>query len=140
VLTQLSDVQWEANGLFGMDRRPHADLEEIRLVNQPAAVVLRASPSAAASGDKVHVVVDVVPDQRYEAPVLEVELLLGATVVLWTEVPSHGRSTWTAEVELPDGPVVVDLVARLWGPGRCSPGTGPRSASWRRSRDASTPS
>lgn len=61
VITQLSDVQWEANGLFDMNRAPKAGLDDFALMNQAAAVVLRTDTGAVRPGQTLSAVIDLVP-------------------------------------------------------------------------------
>ncbi len=61
VLTQLTDVQWEANGLFDMNGRPRTFVDELALVNGPCAVVLRPAAWSGTTGAMLEVTVDVVP-------------------------------------------------------------------------------
>jgi hypothetical protein len=116
VLTQLSDVQWEANGLFGADRRPRAFLDELALVNGPAAVVLRPERYAAAPGAEVAVTVDVVPPRSGPpGPTGEWTVTVsapGAAPQVRT-VPAGRRSTLALAVRLPDRVQVAPVRAEL---------------------------
>lgn len=61
VLTQLSDVLWEANGLFDAHRRPKKLTGEFALVNGEHAVALRPSAYSGFAGDQVDAAVTVLP-------------------------------------------------------------------------------
>ncbi len=115
VLTQLSDVQWEANGLFDMDRRPRVFVDELALCNGPSAVVLRPAAYSAVSGAALHVTVEVVPPAgagpsagRWTVT-LDVD---GARPQVLPVAPGR-RCTVTARVRLPAGPVMAALRAEL---------------------------
>jgi hypothetical protein len=115
VLTQLSDVQWEANGLFDMDRRPRAFLDELALVNGPAAVVLRPSRYACPPGAEVALTVDVVPPRSAGHPDGEWTVTVsapGAPPQART-VPAGRRTTLSLSVRLPDAVQVAAVRAEL---------------------------
>ncbi len=61
VLTQLSDVQWEANGLFDMNRAPKRGTAEWGLSNQDAAVALRTDAYSVFGGGTVELTATVIP-------------------------------------------------------------------------------
>lgn len=61
VLTQLSDVQWEANGLFDMKRSPKNGLDSFRWINGEEAVVVRPARYSAELGEALLVDVHIVP-------------------------------------------------------------------------------
>ncbi len=117
VLTQLSDVQWEANGLFDAGRRPRVFADEFALVNGPSTVVLRPAGYAAYSGALLDVTVDVVaPAGGGGSPAgtwtVTIDVNEGERQVL--PVPTGVRSTLTARVRLPAGPVMAPVRAQLW--------------------------
>ena len=115
VLTQLSDVQWEANGLFDMDRRPRPFLEELAHVNGPSAVVVRVPTYAAHQGTLLDVTVDVVPPRGTGAPAANwrVVVRVAGGVQEVRAVPTGERSTFVVSVVLPAGPATVPVVAEL---------------------------
>ena len=117
VLTQLSDVQWEANGLFDMDRRPRAFAADLALVNGPSCVVLRAQSYAGFPGDVVTLTVDVVPEHGAEGPA-EVVLTVAGQAVERRQVDLGSRSTLTAEVVLPAEVSMAEVRAELHSGGR----------------------
>jgi hypothetical protein len=103
VLTQLSDVQWEANGLFDMDRRPRMFVDALALINGPATVVVRPATYHAVAGTSLTVSLDVVAPaghadlgDRWE---LQVVLDDGTPQVL--SVPAGVRSSHELQVALP---------------------------------------
>ncbi len=61
VLTQLSDVQWEANGLFDMNRTPKAYTAEFALANGEHAVALRPDAYSVATGQELGITVTTLP-------------------------------------------------------------------------------
>ena len=117
VLTQLSDVQWEANGLFDMDRRPRMFVDDLALVNGPSCVVLRAQSYAGFPGDVVTLTVDVVPEHGAEGPA-EVVLTVAGQAVERRQVDLGSRSTLTAEVVLPAEVSMAEVRAELHSGGR----------------------
>ena len=64
VLTELSDVHWEANGLLDMTGRPRGFVDRIAAVNQSPAVIASLDRSTAWDGDTVRVDVTAVNDHR----------------------------------------------------------------------------
>jgi len=120
VLTQLSDVQWEANGLFDMDRRPRLFVEELALVNGPAAVVLRPESYAGVAGTRCVLTVDVVAPAGHagQAGHWTIALRVDDGEQQVRAVPAGVRSTVTAEVELPREQTVCRVQAELHVDGR----------------------
>jgi hypothetical protein len=107
VLTQLSDVQWEANGLFDMDRRPRMFVDALSLINGPATVVVRPATYHAVAGTSLTVTLDVV------APAGHADL----------------GDRWELQVVLDDGTPQVLTCRRACGPAtscrsRCRPRLG----------------
>lgn len=116
VITQLSDVQWEANGLFDMNRAPRAGLDDFVLMNQPAAVVLRTEQSAVVPGERVSVVIDLVPP-RTGAPTSLTSALLrvrvGNTELITEHCEFKDRGTRLITVPAPSAVGVHEVVAEL---------------------------
>ncbi|MCR2818000.1 hypothetical protein NQ166_04040 [Microbacterium sp. zg.Y1090] len=75
VLTQLSDVQWEANGLFDMNRRPKQFTSEFGMVNGEHAVALRPAAYSVFAGDILPVTVTALPGPRGAGPGARLRLL-----------------------------------------------------------------
>ena len=115
VLTQLSDVQWEANGLFDMQRRPRAFVEELALVNGPAAAVLRPERYACTPGTELPLTVDVVPPRSGEQPAGDWTVTVSAPGAppQSRTVPAGRRTTLSLAVRLPDQAQVVPVRAEL---------------------------
>ncbi len=115
VLTQLSDVQWEANGLFDADRRPRIFAAELAMANGPSAVVLRPAAYSAYSGASLQVTVDVVPPAGGGAPGGDwtVTIAVNGTAAQVLPVTAGVRSAVTASVSLPRGPVMAAVSAEL---------------------------
>jgi hypothetical protein len=112
VLTQLSDVQWEANGLFDMDRRPRAFAGELALVNGPSCVVLRPQTWSGFPGQQVPVTVDLVPEPGASGTgEVVVEVVGGPVERLVVELDR--RSTLTTSVHLPHQVTVAEVRAEL---------------------------
>jgi hypothetical protein len=115
VLTQLSDVQWEANGLFDMDRRPRPFVDELALVNGPAAVVMRPARYAGHPGAEVALTVDVVPPRSGEQPAGDWTVTVSAPGAppQSRTVPAGRRTTLSVAVRLPDQAQVAPVRAEL---------------------------
>ncbi|MGF2948681.1 hypothetical protein [Microbacterium alcoholitolerans] len=64
VLTQLSDVQWEANGLFDMNRALKTGTREYALANGEHAIALRPEAYSVFAGDQLAVRVDSLPSPQ----------------------------------------------------------------------------
>ena len=117
VLTQLSDVQWEANGLFDMDRRPRAFAAELALVNGPSCVVLRPSAYSAFPGEQVQLTVDVVPAPGVSG---SGEVVVGLAGGPLTRLPVdlRSRSTHTTALRLPAQAGMAEVRAELHSGGQ----------------------
>ena len=114
VLTQLSDVQWEANGLFDMDRRPRAFAEELALINGTACVVLRPAAYASVLGDELDVTVDVVPPPGGDEVTGDWTLELTVAGAPSLTVPIDGRrTTLRRRLRLPDTTQLAEVSAEL---------------------------
>ena len=60
VITELSDIYWEANGLLDLARRPKAFHDRFAAINAPTVVVGDLRPSATGvGGDRIRVPVTV---------------------------------------------------------------------------------
>jgi len=55
VVTELSDVYWEANGLLDMNRRPKWFHDRFAMVNAPDVVVAELEPRDRLGGERVHI-------------------------------------------------------------------------------------
>ncbi|MGN9812596.1 glycoside hydrolase family 2 protein, partial [Micromonospora sp. BQ11] len=114
VLTQLSDVQWEANGLFDMDRRPRLFTGELALMNGPCAVVLRPIAHACLSDAELEVTVDVVPPPGGMPDTAWTVLLsVDGAAARQLSVPADRRSSVTARLRMPAGPALASVRAEL---------------------------
>ena len=91
VLTQLSDVQWEANGLFDMNRTLKAGVERFALTNGPRAVALRPSAYSASPGESVSLAVMNIPARTGTAADR------GADGVIELSVDGEVVSTWPGQ-------------------------------------------
>ncbi len=111
VLTQLSDVQWEANGLFDMNRRPKQYTSEFALANGDHAIALRPTDYSVYAGGETTVTVTPLPaPSGFPSPTqlrltLDGECLAAETVV--------GRDTTQFTVPMPGEPGQYALVAEL---------------------------
>ena len=101
VLTQLSDVEWEFDGLLEYDREPKSFLEAFREVNAPLAVVARPSARAVREGDSLSLTAHLVNDTGREY----------SGTVEWALGDRHGTVEATVEsgsvetVSVPSTPV-----------------------------------
>ncbi|MGV8845298.1 glycoside hydrolase family 2 protein [Tessaracoccus sp.] len=75
VLTQLSDVQWEANGLFDMNRTPKQGASEFALANGDCAVALRPQQYSLFEYDTTDLHVTVIPTRGATSPLPAVLLV-----------------------------------------------------------------
>ncbi|CAA9378589.1 MAG: GH2 [uncultured Nocardioides sp.] len=115
VLTQLSDVQWEANGLFDMSRKPRQFVDELALVNGPSTVVLRPTRHSQLSEGIVDVTIDVVPGPGADASAGDWVVRLdvdGAHPQAFPVTPAT-RTALTASVLMPAGPTTASVRAEL---------------------------
>ena len=115
VLTQLSDVQWEANGLFDMDRRPRAFAGELALINGPACVVLRPESYSGTAGDGLEVTVDVVPPPAGAgaAESWQVQVAVAGLPAQRLTVDPGVRTALTARLSLPADLGMAAVTAEL---------------------------
>ena len=84
VLTELSDVQWEANGLFDMNRTPKQFTAQYAFCNGPRAIALRPEGYSLATSERIPCTVTVTPARTGQpgAPQAgEVRVTLDGTVV-----------------------------------------------------------
>lgn len=54
VITEFTDIHWEANGLFDICRRPKLPLEQLARLNAADVVLIPDVPAAIPSGEQVH--------------------------------------------------------------------------------------
>lgn len=116
VLTQLCDVQWEANGLLDANRRPKEYTEEFALVNGDTAVVLRPSAYSVVAGGVVAAEVVLVPPRPatgYAGRSVEVRVSVDGVVMSSYPVSLTGRAGRTVEVTI-DAHGQHELAAELW--------------------------
>jgi hypothetical protein len=64
VLTELTDVHWEANGLLDMTGRPRSFADRVAAVNETPLVIAEADRSCVWDGDEVSIVLTAVNDGR----------------------------------------------------------------------------
>ena len=121
VLTQLSDVQWEANGLFDMDRRPRPFADELALINGPACVVLRPDAYSCAVGGELQVTVDVVPPPGRHGGIgsWAVALTVADASPLMVPVDEGRRTSFTTRLRLPNTVQMAQVRAELHVDGAC---------------------
>lgn len=117
VLTQLSDVQWEANGLFDMNRTPKLFTAQYALCNGPRAIALRPERYSLATQERIGCSVTVTP-ARTGQPVApeagEVRVTLAGTVVA---VVAGDPTEWVTHdfvIAAPVQPGAYTLVAELF--------------------------
>ncbi|MCC2593617.1 hypothetical protein LKO27_09380 [Tessaracoccus sp. OS52] len=117
VLTELSDVQWEANGLFDMNRTPKQFTAQYALCNGPRAIALRPERYSLATGEHVSCTVTVTP-ARTGQPVApqsgEVRVTLDGTVVAVMPGDPTDWITHDFVVAAPALPGAYTFVAELY--------------------------
>jgi len=101
VLTQLSDVQWEANGLFDMNRTPKAGTAEWALANGEHAVAVRPAAYSANVGEAIAAVVTTLPGPAGLPDGALLRVRVGERVVL-EQPAARSRETVRAEIPLPE--------------------------------------
>jgi hypothetical protein len=117
VLTQLSDVQWEANGLLDANRSPKAYNDDFALANGEFAIVLRPERYSSTPGAALAATVAVVPPRsgaRWHGAVGEARLSLAGELVSRHTVPLDGRSTSSHSVVTVAAPADAELAIELW--------------------------
>jgi len=112
VLTQLSDVQWEANGLFDMSRRPKLHTADYALVNGEHAVALRPAAYSAFRGETVQVAVTTVPGPQGLGSG-RLRLTVGASAPRDLGEVGDGRAVIEADVALPAEPGAYEIAVEL---------------------------
>ncbi|WP_167051128.1 sugar-binding domain-containing protein [Salinibacterium sp. ZJ77] len=118
VLTQLSDVQWEANGLFDMNRAPKRGTAEWGLSNQDAAVALRTDAYSVFGGGAVELTATVIPMRGVdEARPATLRLLADGELVADFAVDATVRSahTFSLSAALPARAMRVEAELHLDG-------------------------
>lgn len=117
VLTQLSDVQWEANGLLDMNRRPKEFNEDFRLINGDVAVVLRPDTYSVLGGSELAVTLDIVPPRPiagYATGDAELRIIVAGETVSSRPVDLTLREESVVTVVLPDTPSECEVAAEVW--------------------------
>ncbi|GAB3119760.1 glycoside hydrolase family 2 protein [Glaciibacter psychrotolerans] len=117
VLTQLSDVQWEANGLFDMMRSPKKYNEDFRLVNGEFAVVFRPDVYSAESGEVIGATSSIVPPRplgNLAGVIAELRLSVAGQPVQSVPVRLDERAAIDASLTLPGVAGEIELAAELW--------------------------
>lgn len=112
VLTQLSDVQWEANGLFDMNRALKAGSREYALANGEHAVALRPEAYSVFAGERLAVRIDSLPSPQG----LPADAVLRVAVdgrVVHEEPLAAQREQRTLSIDLPSTTTQVLVEAEL---------------------------
>ncbi|AWB87468.1 glycoside hydrolase family 2 protein [Mycetocola zhujimingii] len=116
VLTQLSDVQWEANGLFDMNRTPKTGTAEFALANGDRAIALRPDAYSAVTGDSLALSITTVPARTGSAPAPvagTVRVLLDGVEIFTIPDDAERWSTARMSVPVPSEPGQYELAAEL---------------------------
>jgi hypothetical protein len=100
VLTQLSDVQWEANGLFDMNRRPKEYTAEFALANREHAVALRPAAYSLYAGDELELTVTSLPSPAGLPADAHIRVLVGGELVASQAVETN-REEWMLRIPMP---------------------------------------
>lgn len=101
VLTQLSDVQWEANGLFDMDRTPKTYTAEYGLANGEHAVALRPDAYSVFAGESLALTVTSLPSPQGLPGGTVLRVLVDGDAVHESSLGAM-REEWTLRIALPD--------------------------------------
>lgn len=116
VLTELSDVQWEANGLFDMNRNPKRFTGEFALCNGPRAVALRPARYSWATGEPIACTAIAAPARtgRPGRPQPgEIRITLDGAPVATLPGDADGWASHEFIVRAPSAPGAYRLVAEL---------------------------
>lgn len=113
VLTQLSDVQWEANGLFDMNRTAKAGTAEYALCNGEHAVALRPAAYSVFAGEELDVVVTTLPSPQGLPSGATLRIVVDGDAVHESAVGS-GREECALRVALPGVHATHLVQAELW--------------------------
>lgn len=116
VLTQLSDVQWEANGLFDMNRTLKAGAERFALTNASRGVGLRPSAYSTTAGSRIDLSITNIPARTGTAERgADGAIEVSADGLVIGSLPGNAREWTTASVsfELPVTPGIVTVAAEL---------------------------
>ncbi|MGM7697586.1 glycoside hydrolase family 2 protein [Microbacterium sp. A84] len=100
VLTQLSDVQWEANGLFDMNRTPKQYTAEFALANGEHAVALRVEAYSVYSGEDLGLTVTSLPSPDGLPADAVIRMRVNGETVAEFAVPTE-REEQTMRIALP---------------------------------------
>ncbi|MHA6511954.1 glycoside hydrolase family 2 protein [Tessaracoccus sp. Z1128] len=117
VLTELSDVQWEANGLFDMNRTPKQFTAEYALCNGPRAVALRPQRYSLTTGEHIPCTVTVTPartGQPRGPQAGEVRVTLDGTLLAVLPGDPIDWTTHDLVVTAPALPGAYTLIAELY--------------------------
>lgn len=117
VLTELSDVLWEANGLFDANRTPKRYTHEYALCNGQRAVALRPERYSWDTSERVACSITITPARtgRPRTPVAgEVRVTLDGLDVAVLPGEAEGWATHEFIVEAPDSPGAYVLRAELY--------------------------
>lgn len=117
VLTELSDVQWEANGLFDMNRTPKRFTAQYALCNGPRAVALRPERYTLNTDENIPCTVTVTPaltGQAVTPKAGEVHVTLDGTLV--AALPGNPTDWVTHDIVVaaPAQPGAYILAAELY--------------------------
>ena len=114
VLTQLSDVQWEANGLFDMNRTPKRFTQEFALSNADFCIALRPAEYSAFVGGAFSLEVTVIPQRGLESAVpATVRVCVGGIEHVSVHVDAAARQTLTFSIDASDVSRQLDVTAEL---------------------------
>jgi hypothetical protein len=122
VITELTDVHWETNGLLGTGRTPKRLHERFAEVNGPVAVVGRPERTRYRSGDRAVIDVVVAPASAVGEPLVVWgvdELGLAGTVrapgrIVFEIPPLQAPLTVTVRLRLADRAEVIRNETKLW--------------------------
>lgn len=117
VVTQLSDVEWEANGLFDANRTPKRFNDQFALVNSDYAVALRPRAYSVFRGDALTLDLTVIPSRSGREVTVsrgQLRIFVDGQHLESHDVPVDIWDQLVAEIELPRNCVQYEVSAELW--------------------------
>lgn len=117
VVTQLSDVEWEANGLFDAQRTPKQFSGEYALANGDYAVVLRPRDYSVYLGEQLTLDLTVVPSRTGKLPAVargQIRIYVDGQHLTSHDVPVDVWDRLVEEIEMPRRSAQYEVSAELW--------------------------
>lgn len=118
VVTQLSDVEWEANGLFDANRTPKQFSNRYALANGDFGVAFRPNAYSVFAGDTVSYDLTVIPSRSGKGNEANaagtIRILVDGVVANEVEIATGTWETVQGRVTLPSKVNQYELTSQLW--------------------------